>query len=252
MESMDCYVTVVQLLALLAVNDFDAQLPNKGNNYWRGPNKTLISAHGITPHSRLPQKILMWALARIMHLFVIEGFAGGVWQLELQGRRVGAIIFVQGDVGPSISSSFARVLGEVPTNMTIKALQPTVMDQTVTNNDLTWTYEFTGDPMTAADVCMGTIGSLIFVAQRNYEDINDFVGSFPPRFKAISAYQSIVQPSRLNKKIIIQTMMNMVDRANSQNDWRPQSTKISDRGGLFAKGLYVDTPVPSSNSITVS
>ena len=252
MPSSESYMLAVKVLASLAVNDFEAQLPIQGINSWTGPTGAIISAHGISTRSRLPQKILMWGLARVMNELVLHGFNGGVWDLNIQGRKVGQLLFIYQSTDLSIANSFTADFGDRVPNLTTDALQPAVTtDLTVATGTVTWTYEFYGDLMTLADVYMGAIGALISVARENNQNKDMFVGFFP-QYKAIYTYLAIGSPSRLNKRIIIQTIFNMVSRAQAQNNWHEQKTVISDGQGQFASGGYIENPMLPLNSISTS
>ena len=242
MDPVACYTGVIELLAFLGLRDFEARLPSAVQSY-RSPD-ILISVMGTGSGSRLPQKYVLWGLARIMNMLALDTFNGGIWGLHVHGAHVGRLVFISEPSPLSISASFTAGLDETVSNQTTEVLQSTVI---YSRNDIEWTHEFYGDLMTPTNVFMGTIGSIIQAAELPNQNVANFFGSFPG-YRCFHAYVSHANPSRLSKQTLLRTMMNLTSEARQRSDFHEQKTRISDSRGEIASGGYFDPPVPLVDS----
>ena len=249
MPPLDCYMFVIGLIAKLGLNDWNSNLPMQVN-VWKNARYPGITVEAVpeAARQRLPQRYVFWALARIMNRLTFGGFSGGVYKLTWYDLEIGSILFISGPVHQSISGYMSANLGQEVTNQTIQVVESTVVNQTDNSTssigvteEVTWTYEFYGDPINQGDVFMGTIGALIQAAEYTNQNFDFFVGSFP-RYRAIHTYLRKETPSRLSKEILLQTMVAVATHTQQQMNFHEMKTRISDSQGLIATGGYFSNP----------
>ena len=260
----DYYMFIIDLISKLGLNDWDSRLPDAVNTFTNPhyPGIT-VAATATSDNSRLPQRYLLWALARLSYrLAFFGGSNAGVYTLRVQGRRVGRVMLIVAPINPSLLGHFTADLGQSMTKQVTQELESTSTNQDdkfatlVGNGEIRWTYEFYSDPLASLDVFMGTIGALVQAAEEPNQNIRMFVGSFP-NYKAFHVWQSIDNPSTYTKAMLLQSIMNLAWYARNHTDFRPiMSGVYNSDNHMFAQGGYGDFPDPVASggkaNVTVS
>ena len=246
-EGLDVYMAVINIIAKLALNGWEDRLPI-GMNWFSSSEypEITVSAKATSNRARLPQKYLLWALARITNELITESPSGaGIYALLVQGRKVGEVLLLSGPLGPPISAEWTVDLVSSLDSQMNEAATPTTLNQTdnsvgtvdLTDTDLTWTFTFLEEEFLYSDVLMGTIGALICGAEQHSHG-GIFIGQFP-HYKAIYVFIPVVLDV-FTKPVILDTVVKMVTRAHTQSNWHHQKMVLMNGTVDIASGGYTD------------
>ena len=107
-------------------------------------------------------------------------------------------------------------------------------------DQLTWDYEFMDPELPSVHIFMGTIASLIQLAEHRSHTFPYFVGSWPDTdIDLVQMWKSSTTPSTMSKSILVKSIVAGVNHAIADTNYHPLKITVKNRGQIIADGAYV-------------
>lgn len=230
-------VSALHIIGALSVDDWTSPLAD-ARTLFRDPEyPTLKIAVASMGSQRIQRRYVLWGIASALHDMYLEGrFIGCVLHLSWQGREVGRIHIV--DTAGLSHQTFGNYT-------TVTLTQPVTNQANDTTtavgaDQLSWDYEFKAPILPSADIFMGTIASLIQLAEQTIPNFDHFVGSWPhTNINLYQIWQSVTTPSTMSKSILAMSMVAAVNHAVASSNYHALTIKVRNRGQIIAEGAYI-------------
>ena len=225
-----CYMSVVHLLAMQVIEDFEGRLPVETMVYSEDRDLTIVvSTLGV--NEPMLRRFLLWGMAKIMHTMTAQNnFIDAWYELKWQGKVVGDVLF-----------------NKKPPRPNSQTFNPNDTSLSTDPYNLSFEYRIMRDQLLAdKDVFMATIGALVQLAQNPEQNFDSFAGGFPtvpilqPVYNVRISWTNTRprRPLSLTKRIIVDSMVAAVTYGARFGDFHALRVTVKNNGREVAQGGY--------------